>query len=86
MESALNNDRMRAIGASQRAKGLDLADPSELTYLGERNSVVEYPHQRGWHTSTATVEDQFAANGLTFHPDDATTGFFNAPITSAQLT
>lgn len=86
MEAALNNDRMRAIGASQRAKGLDLADPSELTYLGERNNVVEYLQRRGWHTSTVTVEDEFAANNLVFHPDDAMTGFFNASFTSAQLT
>lgn len=85
MEASLNNDRMRAIGASHRAKGLDLADPSELTYLGERNSVVEYLYDRGWHTTTVTVEKQFAANGLPFHPDDAMTGFFNASFTSAQL-
>jgi methyltransferase (TIGR00027 family) len=83
--AALDNDRIRAFGASQRAKGLDLADPSELTYLGERNSVVEYLYDRGWHTTTVTVEKQFAANGLTFHPDDAMTGFFSASYTSAQL-
>jgi len=83
---ALTNDRVRAISVSQRAKGLDLAEPSELIYLGERNSVVEYLHQCGWRTSTVTVEDEFAANGLTFDPDEATTGLFNASYTSARLT
>ena len=82
---SLTNDRMRAIGDSQKVKGLDLADPAELTYQGERNSVVEYLYDRGWHTSTVTVENQFAANGLTFHPDDAMTGLFGASYTSAQL-
>jgi len=84
MES-LNNDQIRAFSARQRAKGLDLADPSELTYLGERNSVVQYLDKRGWHTSTVTAEDEFVANGLTFPSDDAMTGFFNASYTSAQL-
>jgi methyltransferase (TIGR00027 family) len=83
---ALTNDRVRAISVSQRAKGLDLAEPSELIYLGERNSVVEYLHQRGWRTSTVTVEDEFVANGLAFHPDEAMTGLFNASYTSARLT
>jgi methyltransferase (TIGR00027 family) len=83
---ALTNDRVRAISASQRAKGLDLDDPAELAYLGERNSVVEYLHQRGWRTSTVTVEDEFVANGLAFHPDEAMTGLFNASYTSARLT
>jgi methyltransferase (TIGR00027 family) len=83
---ALNNERMRAIGARQRAKGLNLADPAELTYQGERNSVVDYLDQRGWHTSTVTAEDAFVANGLTFPSDDAITGLFNASYTSAQLT
>jgi methyltransferase (TIGR00027 family) len=83
---ALTNDRIRAFSASQRAKGLDIADPSELSYMGERNSVVEYLHQRGWHTSTVTAEDEFVANGLAFPSDDAMTGFFNASYTSAQLT
>jgi O-methyltransferase involved in polyketide biosynthesis len=82
---ALTNDGIRAFGASQRAKGIDLADPSELAYLGERNSVVEYLDKRGWRTSTVTVEDEFVANGLAFPSDDAMTGFFNASYTSAQL-
>jgi methyltransferase (TIGR00027 family) len=83
---AVTNERVRAISASQRAKGLDLADPAELAYLGERNSVVEYLQLRGWRTSTVTVEDEFVANGLTFHPDEAMTGLFNAYYTSARLT
>jgi methyltransferase (TIGR00027 family) len=58
---------------------------TELTYPGERNSVIEYLHQRGWHTATVTVEDQFLANGLAFHPDEAMTGLYNATYTSARL-
>ena len=85
MEAAFNNDRIRAFSASRRAEGLDIADPSELTYLGERNSVVEYLYDRGWHTSTVTVENQFVTNGLTFDPDDAMIGLFGASFTSAQL-
>jgi methyltransferase (TIGR00027 family) len=73
---ALTNDRMRAIGA----------DPPELTYQGERNSVVDYLHLRGWRTSTVTVQDEFVANGLTFRPVDAIIGLFDASYTSAQLT
>jgi methyltransferase (TIGR00027 family) len=85
MESAFNNDRIRAFTASRRAEGLDIADPSELTYVGERNSVVEYLYDRGWHTSTVTVENQFVANGLTFDPDNAMIGLFGASFTSARL-
>ena len=81
----LSNDSVRAIVASQRAKGLDLDDPSELTYLGERNGVVDYLDQHGWHTTTVTVEDEFVANGLVFHPDEAMTGLYNASYTSARL-
>lgn len=81
----LSNDGVRAIAASQRAQGLDLDDPSELTYLGERNGVVDYLDQHGWHTTTVTVEDEFVANGLVFHPDEAMTGLYNASYTSARL-
>jgi methyltransferase (TIGR00027 family) len=81
----LSNGGVRAIAASQRAQGLDLDDPSELTYLGERNGVVDYLNQHGWRTTTVTVEDEFVANGLAFHPDEATTGLFNASYTSARL-
>jgi methyltransferase (TIGR00027 family) len=81
----LSNDGVRAIAASQRAQGLDLDDPSELTYLGERNGVVDYLDQHGWHTTTVTVEDQFVANGLVFHPDEAMTGLYNASYTTARL-
>jgi methyltransferase (TIGR00027 family) len=83
---ALNNERMRAIGARQRAKGLHLADPAELTYQGERNNVVDYLDQRGWHTSTMTAEEGFLANGLVLPADDAITGLLNASYTSAHLT
>jgi len=83
---SLTNDRIRAFSASQRAKGMDIADPSELTYLGERNSVVDYLHQRGWHTSTVTAEEAFVSNGLAFPSDDDVLGFVNASYTSAQLT
>jgi len=78
-------DGVRAIGASQRAQGLDLDDPSDLVYQGERNSVVDYLRDHGWLTETVTVEDAFEANGLVFHPDEAMTGLYNASYTSARL-
>ena len=78
-------DRVRAIGASQRAQGLDLDDPSDLVYQGERNSVVDYLRDHGWLTETVTVEDAFEANGLAFHPDEAMTGLYNASYTTARL-
>jgi methyltransferase (TIGR00027 family) len=81
----LANDGVRAIAASQRARGLDLDDPSELTYRGERNGVAEYLERRGWRTTTVTVEDEFVANGLAFHPGEAMTGLFDASYTSARL-
>ena len=56
-----------------------------MTYLGERNGVVDYLDQHGWHTTTVTVEDEFVANGLVFHPDEAMTGLYNASYTSARL-
>lgn len=81
----LGNDGVRAIAASQRAEGLDLDDPSELVYDGDRNGVVDYLSAIGWQTSTVTVEDVFVAHGLDFRPDDAMTGLFNASYTSARL-
>ena len=81
----LATDGVRAIGASQRAQGLDLDDPSDLVYQGERNSVVDYLRDHGWLTETVTVEDAFEANGLVFHPDEAITGRHNAAYTSARL-
>jgi methyltransferase (TIGR00027 family) len=81
----LANDGVRAIAASQRAHGLDLDDPADLTYQGERNGVVDYLHRHGWHTTTVTVEDEFIANGIAFHPDEAMTGLFDAVYTSARL-
>jgi methyltransferase (TIGR00027 family) len=81
----LSADGVPGIAAGQGAQGLDLDDPSELTYPGERNSVVEYLNQRGWHTATVTVENQFLANGLAFHPDEALTGLYYASYTSATL-
>ncbi|MDT5153745.1 MAG: hypothetical protein QOI01_5478 [Mycobacterium sp.] len=83
--SVLTNDGVRAIAASQRAQGLDLDDPSELTYQGERSSVVDYLHANGWQTTTVTVEDVFVENGLEFRPDEAMTGLFKATYTSARL-
>jgi hypothetical protein len=56
-----------------------------LTYLGERNGVVDYLNRHGWHTTTVTVEDEFVANGLVFHPDEAMTGLYNASYTTARL-
>ncbi len=68
--SVLDSDAVRAISASQRAKGLDLPDTSELVCQGERSSAVE---------------DVFVANGLEFRPEEAMTGLFNASCTSARL-
>jgi methyltransferase (TIGR00027 family) len=83
--SVLDGDAVRAISASQRARGLDLPDTSELMYPGERNSVVDYLHGKGWKTTTVTVEDVFVANDLEFRPEEAMTGLFNASYTSARL-
>jgi methyltransferase (TIGR00027 family) len=81
--SVLDGDAVRAISASQRAKGLDLPDTSDLVYQGERSSVVDYLNTAGWQTTTVTVEDVFVASGLEFRPNEAMTGMFNASYTSA---
>jgi methyltransferase (TIGR00027 family) len=83
--SVLDGDALRAISASQRAKGLDLPDTSDLVYQGERSNVVDYLNTTGWQTTTVTVEDVFVANGLEFRPNEAMTGLFNASYTSARL-
>jgi methyltransferase (TIGR00027 family) len=83
--TVLDGDAIRAITSSQREKGLDLPDTSELMFQGERNSVVDYLRDHGWKTSTVTVEDVFVANGLDFRPEQAMTGLFNASYTSALL-
>ena len=83
--AALDGSAVRAVSASQRAKGLDLPDASELLYLGERRGVVDYLGELGWQTTTITVEQVFAANGLDFRPEDAMTGLFDASYTSARL-
>jgi methyltransferase (TIGR00027 family) len=83
--SVLDSDSIRAISASQRARGLDLPDASDLVFLGERSSVVDYLRHHGWQTSTVTVEDVFVANHLDFRPEEAMTGLFNASYTSGRL-
>jgi methyltransferase (TIGR00027 family) len=83
--SVLDGEAVRAISASQRAKGLDLPDTSDLMYQGERSSVVDYLQTKGWQTTTVTVEDVFVANGVDFWPEEAMTGLFDASYTSARL-
>ncbi|MDT5339307.1 MAG: hypothetical protein QOD90_4812 [Mycobacterium sp.] len=83
--SVLDGEAVRAISASQRAKGLDLPDTSDLMYQGERSSVVDYLQTKGWQTTSVTVEDVFVANGVDFWPEEAMTGLFDASYTSARL-
>lgn len=83
--SVLDGEAIRAISASQRAKGLDLPDASDLMYQGERSNVVGYLQTKGWQTTTVTVEDVFVANGVDFRPEEAMTGLFDASYTSARL-
>ena len=49
--------------------GLNL-DLSELAYQGDRNSVADYLANRGWHVSTQSRADLFAAYGRAM-PEDA---------------
>ncbi|HEX5252343.1 MAG TPA: class I SAM-dependent methyltransferase [Mycobacterium sp.] len=57
--------RGREISERWRRMGLDL-NWADLVYPGERNDVVTYLSEQGWHSSVHTTPELYAANGFDF--------------------
>ena len=62
----VESDRLMARHWSEHGLNLDL---SELVYRGDRNPVADYLADHGWHVSTQSRADLFAAYGRVM-PDD----------------
>jgi methyltransferase (TIGR00027 family) len=60
---------MRGMNQRWRDHGLDL-EIWDLSYRGERNDVATYLDSRGWNSSSMTMADLLAANGLPTIPQD----------------
>jgi methyltransferase (TIGR00027 family) len=71
------NDRWSQIGFD--------VDFNDLVYQGERSHVLEYLLGRGWHTSSQTTEQLYAANGFVYPDDDASAAFADVGYVSAEL-
>jgi methyltransferase (TIGR00027 family) len=72
-----HHDRMSELGFE-----IDLND---LVYHGQRSHIVDYLTQRGWQTSTHTVNELHAANGFTYPDDDVAKAFADVTYSSAVL-
>ena len=56
-------DRIRAVTEQWREHGFDI-EMTDLWYVGDRNDVVDYLSDHGWATSTSTIPELLAAQGL----------------------
>jgi methyltransferase (TIGR00027 family) len=61
--SWFTDERARAWRGRWRREGLDL-DVADLVWDGPRNQATEYLTSKGWHVTSHTSEDLYAANGL----------------------
>jgi methyltransferase (TIGR00027 family) len=69
-------ERAQALNERWANLGCDV-DLSGLFYEGERNNVVDYLSDRGWHVTTHTRRQLFGDYGRTFPVDDALAPFQN---------
>jgi methyltransferase (TIGR00027 family) len=56
-------DRVREMSSSFRDHGVDI-DMASLVYAGERNHVVDYLRNTGWHAEGVTRTELFERNGI----------------------
>jgi O-methyltransferase involved in polyketide biosynthesis len=69
-------ERAEALNERWANLGCDV-DLSGLFYEGERNNVVDYLSDRGWHVTTRTRPELFSDYGRTFPVGDALAPFRN---------
>jgi methyltransferase (TIGR00027 family) len=69
-------ERARALNERWANLGCDV-DLSGLFYEGERNNVVDYLSDRGWHVTARTRRELFSDYGRPFPVDDALAPFRN---------
>jgi len=72
-----HHDRMSELGFE--------VDFNDLVYHGQRDHIVDYLTQRGWQTSSKTVEELHAANGFVYPDDDVAQAFADVTYSSAVL-
>jgi methyltransferase (TIGR00027 family) len=81
-------DRIEKRGSeiSERWKrmGLDL-NWADLVYPGERNDVVSYLSERGWHSEVHGTPELYAANGFEFPDQPSMVAFGDIKYVTAML-
>ncbi len=77
--------RGRDISERWRRLGLNF-NWSELVYDGERNDVVSYLSDRGWHVTARTTPEMYAQNGFEFPQEPSMVAFGDLRYVSAELT
>lgn len=72
-----HHDRMSALGLE--------VDFNDLVYHGERSHIVDHLSERGWRTSSQTVQELHAANGFVYADDGVAQAFADVTYSSATL-
>jgi methyltransferase (TIGR00027 family) len=78
------DERWRAHHDRMSELGFEI-DFNDLVYHGQRSHIVDYLTQRGWRTSSHTVEELHAANGFTYPDDDVAKAFADVTYSNAVL-
>lgn len=78
------DERWRAHHDRMSELGFEI-DFNDLVYHGQRSHILDYLAQRGWQTSSQTVEELHAANGFVYPDDDIAAAFADVTYTSAVL-
>lgn len=82
--SVFADERWRAHHDRMSELGFEI-DFNDLVYHGHRGHIMDYLAQRGWQTSSQTVEELHAANGFVYPDDDVAAAFADVTYTSAVL-
>jgi O-methyltransferase involved in polyketide biosynthesis len=77
--------RGRELSERWRRMGLNL-NWADLIYPGERNDVVAYLADRGWHSTVRTTPELYADNGFEFPDAPSIVAFGDIKYVSAALT
>ncbi len=78
------DERWRAHHDRMSELGFEI-DFNDLVYHGQRSHIVDHLSQRGWQTSSITVEELHAANGFVYPDDDVAKAFADVTYSSAVL-
>lgn len=74
----------RELSARWKRTGLDF-ELSEVTYSGERRTVIEYLTTQGWQLTAQTVRELYACNGFDFPDDEMAAAFGEISYVAATL-